>query len=358
MKRHLTILTFALFIPLFLGACTAFGASSWPGLSADPETGIAYVAYNTGVFAINTADGSLKWTFPDRADARKTFFAAPVLTADGQLIVGGYDKTVHSLDPATGVERWAFNGTLNRFVASPAISENRIYAPSADERLYALNLNGESTWDTPFQAKQALWATPAYDPERDVVYVAGLDRIFYAINGSSGSVIWETPLSGASVSRPAIDPETGVIYLGNFGKEMLAIDPDSGDAFGKYLTEEWIWEGPTLSDERLYFGDMAGNFYAMNADTWSVDWRFSADGPIAGRPLVVGDAIYFGTEAGTLYALDLRGNIIWNRDARGAIYSTPVNVNDLILVALHESDNLVVAYDTGGNLRWSFAVPK
>jgi eukaryotic-like serine/threonine-protein kinase len=358
MKRNLMILSLALVMPLILGACTAFGASSWPGLSADPDTGTAYVAYNTGIYAINTADGSLKWTFPDRADARKTFFAAPILTPDGQLVAGGYDKTLHSLDPATGVERWSFNGTLNRFVASPAVTENRIFAPSADERMYALNMNGEPTWDTPFQAKQALWGTPVYSPERDVVYLAGLDRNFYAVRGADGSLVWASQLSGASVSTPAIDPETGVIYLGTFAKEMLAIDPDTGDAFGKFLTEDWVWEGPTFHDGQLYFGDMAGNFYAMNVETWSVDWRFSADGPIASRPLVNEDILYFGTENGTLYALDLRGNIIWNRDARGAIYGTPVRVNDLILVALLESDNLVVAYDTAGNLRWSFAVPR
>jgi len=102
-SRLILILLFAL-TALTLSACASSGAltaSSWPGLSANGES--AYLAANQFIYAVDTANGSIRWTYPaGKGDSKKTFFAAPVLTADGQLLISGYDNVLYSLSPETG----------------------------------------------------------------------------------------------------------------------------------------------------------------------------------------------------------------------------------------------------------------
>lgn len=84
-----------------LSACAgaANTATSWPGLTVDDQ--FAYVAYNTQVYAVDLSNGKEVWRFPDEPDNSVTFFADPELTDDGQLIVGGYDFNLYSLEPDT-----------------------------------------------------------------------------------------------------------------------------------------------------------------------------------------------------------------------------------------------------------------
>jgi len=46
---------------------------------------------------------------------RQPFYATPVLTPDGQLIVGGFDKKLYSINPVTGQSTWQFTGAMTLF---------------------------------------------------------------------------------------------------------------------------------------------------------------------------------------------------------------------------------------------------
>lgn len=109
-RKALLISSLLVILSLVLSGCAGgsrYGATSWPGATVDGT--IAYAAYNTHVFAINIADGTMKWRFPaDKGKATTTFYGAPVLSKDGQLLLGGYDHIFYSLDAATGQQKWTF----------------------------------------------------------------------------------------------------------------------------------------------------------------------------------------------------------------------------------------------------------
>ena len=56
-------------------------ASGWASVTADGET--AYLAFSTQIIAINLSSGTEIWRFPAEADAKISFYAAPVMTEDG-----------------------------------------------------------------------------------------------------------------------------------------------------------------------------------------------------------------------------------------------------------------------------------
>jgi outer membrane protein assembly factor BamB len=351
-KRLFILIAFSLALFLLSG-CSAISANSWPGLTFDPDTETIYVAYNTAVYAIDTGNGNQKWRFPEEPNNQITFYASPTLTDDGQVIIGGYDKILYSLDAETGAQNWTFEGAANRYIGNILYANDTIYAPNADERLYALDMNGTPLWDEPFRAGQALWAAPAVDSSANTLYMTSMDRNIYAINGETGEMIWSKPLDGASVGTPALGGEDH-LFIGNFANQIVALGTDDGEEFWKTPTSGWIWSGPAQHADRLYFGDLEGNFYAVNQSSGSIAWQIQPDGEVVGKPLITAEQVYFGTESGTLYAVDLRGNIVWNRDAGGALYANTVGTDDMVMVAPHQTDTLLIAYAADGNQLWTF----
>jgi len=354
-KYLLFLLTLAI-LTILLSGCAGGGAttaSSWPGLTLDEET--AYLAYNTFVYAIQLSNGSLKWRYPSEANRTASFYADPALSPDGQLIVGGYNHVLYSLDPKTGNMMWDFLQAKNRYIASPLVSEQGIFAPNSDDKLYALDLSGNLRWT--FNTNGESWARPVSGQACDCIYLASMDHHLYALDRADGSVIWQSEdLGGAIVGIPALS-ETGSLYIGTFNSELLALNSLNGKILWRVPTEDWVWSGPTLAGDRLFVGDLAGNFYALNAGNGGTIWQLTPgqlDGPIVGSPLVIDDSIYFGSESGTLYALDTSGAIQWTQTTGGKIYTSPKQAGDLILVAPIQSEELLIAFDRDGAKKWAF----
>lgn len=354
MNSKLSLLLLAFLLAALLSSCSGgFTTTSWPGVTVNSE--VAYLAYGQHVYAVNLKDGTEKWRFPAEA-ASSTFYAAPALTSDGQLIVGGYDNILYSLDPATGNKRWQNAEAKNRFVGSPLVTEKGIYAPNADGSLYALGFTNQHLWSKPFSTPKPLWAQPAVDDLCQCIFLIGMDHHLYAINADTGLAEWSNPvdLGGASVSAPTFS-EDGVLYIGTFANEVLAVNAASGAVQNRFATQGWVWSAPALSGGRLYFGDLSGTFYVLDAATFSEIKRITVGSPVVGSPLVVGDAVYYTAEAGVLYVIDLDGNPIRSIPVDGNLYSGPVSNDGLILITPIKSGAVtLIALEPTGAQKWLF----
>ncbi|HEX9013670.1 MAG TPA: PQQ-binding-like beta-propeller repeat protein, partial [Anaerolineaceae bacterium] len=186
MKTRLHLPLVFLALALLLSACSgALAANSWPGLSTDPSTATnVYVASGQRVYAVRASDNSMAWRFP--ADKAGTgFFAAPKPTKDGQLIFGGFDKILYSLNAQTGAQNWTFTESADRYVAPVLVTDTAIYAPSTDHNLYALDLKGQKQWA--FKTGNMLWAQPSTDGQ--TIYLPSMDHNLYAL-GLDGKQKW------------------------------------------------------------------------------------------------------------------------------------------------------------------------
>lgn len=366
-SKYYTIIIVILLISTVLTACAggATTATSWPGLTADDQ--YAYVAYQNQVYAINLENGREAWRYPSGdSDTNATFYADPSLSEDGQLIVGGYDGVLYSLETDTGRlsgGNWPFEQAAGRYIASALVVEENIYAPAADDNLYNVDLDGNG--QVFFSSVGESWAQPVIDGS---LYLSSMKHTVYAIDPVSGSQIWQSPqLGGSVVGSPAVS-ENDILYVGTFGGKMFALDGQDGSILWEFPTEDWIWSGPTLDNDVLYFGDLDGNLYAVDAEDGQQIWRITPEqfgfenldeAEIVGTPLILEEHIYVATSEGSLFKIDTSGDIIDEvnvdpADNRGKIFTSPITSNGLILVAPIQIDELVIAYDQNLNEEWPF----
>ncbi len=342
---------------LILSACAGGQgvSNNWHGLTADAER--AYIANGSFIYAVDLKTGKEAWHYPAEADSKLMFYATPVLTSDGQLLIGsaGTKHPFVSLDPATGKEKWAESFTENKgaWLASPLVYNDKIYAPNTDGFLYIIDMNGKQAAD-PIELGGALWSAPATDGS--LLYVTSLDHHFHMVNPATGVANESIDLGGAAPSSPVVGNDG--VYAGSFASTIEFIKSD-----GKHeviaTTENWIWGSPLLDGETLYYADLSGKVFSLDLASGNQNWDVvQPDGPVVASLLIAGDQIYVATEAGTLVALDREGNTVWEKTVGGKIYTTPVISGDLILVAPYQAEFVLAVYDTEGKQAWTFVPEK
>jgi outer membrane protein assembly factor BamB len=345
-----------LILSLFLSACAGSAstvASGWAGITSDQDT--AYLAFSTQIVAVNLTNGTERWRFPAEANAKITFYADPVLTESGQLLAGSYDSILYSINPANGLGTPFFSGAENRYIGSPLVTADMIYAPSADHKLYAIGMDGQLIWY--FETSEPLWAQPAIDPSCDCIYLPSMDHRVYALDAKTGVLLWNTEdLGGAIVSPPSVSGD--MIYVGTFAKDMIALDAITGKELWRFNANDWVWAEPALDGDTLYFGDLSGTFYAVDRLTGASKWQIQPGGAIVGTPLITPEGIYFTTESGSLVAVNSEGTIRWNQPYETSLHAGPVSAGNSILIATSNPESLLIAVDPSGVQKWTFALEK
>ena len=346
--RYLSIFALLL-VGLALSACSGrgFTPTSWPGITIHNES--IYVANSANVFQINER-GQETDRIPEEAERAVTYFAPPAFTEDGQMLVGGYNNTLYSYDLDSGVELWTHSNS-DRFIASPLVIEDVIYAPNADGSIYALNMDGNDLWT--FETEEAIWASPVTDGEK--LYAVSMDHFLYAVNMRDGSLDWKLDLGGTMVSTPFL-AEDGTLYTGTFSNQVIAVDTQAKTILWRFDTQGWVWGSPVVVNDVLYAGDLEGTLYALDAAAGSELWRYQGEGYVTGAPLVTEEHIYYVTELGNLYGLTLEGDVrfIESLGEEFKFHGSPVAFNDLILVTSAEAEPFLYAYNDNGQLQWDF----
>jgi eukaryotic-like serine/threonine-protein kinase len=349
--KFLILIGLLLALAVFLSGCaTGLTASGWPGITADAKN--AYIAGGPYVYAVDLQTGSQVWRFPDKASANP-FDAKPVLTPDGQLIVGGYDKKLYSLNPQTGKSTWQFTNARDRWIGGVLVADNMIYAPNADYNLYALNMRGELQWT--FAGDESIWGAPVFDGTN--VYFGTLGRKVYAVNAQTGKLTWVQKVDGAVLGSPVLGTDN-TLYVGSYAGTVYAMKTATGATLSSAKASSWIWSGPSLEGDTLYFGDGKGSLYAHPVGGSGKAWNQPLNGAIIGKPLISGDNVVVGTEAGNVYIIDRTGNNLRPFSISGKVYSSPVAAGSLILVAPTGGNAVLVALDLTGAVKWSFIPSK
>lgn len=145
-------------------------AASSPAVVGD----MAYVAtYENEVLGIDLAKRQVAWAYEH--EIRKFPFYASAAADDEIVVIGGRDKIVHALDPATGERKWEWNSGA-RLDSSPVIVGDRVFLGSKRGPVLALDkATGEPVWE--FDTGSAIMASPAVASERLVI--GSLDGILY-----------------------------------------------------------------------------------------------------------------------------------------------------------------------------------
>lgn len=88
---------------------------------------------DNNLYALNAADGSIRWTFPTGDDV----WSAPAVSGDGKVCFGSLDHTVYCVDEASGALVWSYFTGASRLKSSPAITDCMLIIGNENGNVYA-----------------------------------------------------------------------------------------------------------------------------------------------------------------------------------------------------------------------------
>jgi outer membrane protein assembly factor BamB len=344
LPTQIKFLAMFLLIGLFLTGCARgpIQASSWPGVTLADNT--LYIAYNQFVQAIDLETERVIWRYPAEADRSQTFYAPPAVSSEGVVILGGYDQKIYALSTSSSRPEtiWVFEESADRIIGGPAISGDIVLIPSADHKLYALDVNnGQPVWDQPFQSDHALWSAPLIDG--DVVFLASLDHSVYALELESGRLIWEVDLGSAISDTPVLS--NGLVLCGTFEGTLYALDKESGREAWRFESGAAIWGNPVVDDGVVYVANVDRDAFALDLEDGTEGWHQTLSSSASTSPITKDEIVFFVSEEGAVEAfMKDGGDPAWPSSASilGRLLADPIVVNDELFVPVMENSDCVV----------------
>lgn len=248
--------------------------------------------------------------------------------------------------PDTNELYWVFEAERGQydffgFVSSAAVVDHVVYAGCANGRVYAIDeTSGSMIWEyvvedwiegVPFP----IWSSVGVDPERGHVYAAA-DNL-YCLNMSDGRLQWifETDSFWEFSSATY---EDGIVYIGSSEGYVYAVNAVDG-------SEKWMFE----TGEREY-DPVSGN--EVNKE---------AGGGVAATPAVGPDLVYIGDFDENLYAIDKEtGELTWIQGFEETVPGTQTPIewgpydaaagDGWSSVAIDLEDEMIFLGDTAGKV--------
>lgn len=292
----------------------------------------------------------------------------PVLARDGSVLAATNAGVLRALDPATGKDRWSFDGGgpygLDLTTSPLQLADGTILWPGPRGRLFAVSAAGKALWSVPLGS---MGTTPARGP-RGSVYVQDVDGILHAIDvsarvgrerwrlrvgrgvsyasaavardglvvttvgrdlvavsdrGRRGRVAWRFAAQADVEVSPAIAAD-GMIVLGTNDAYQYGISPTGRERW-RWKREVWTYSSPVATpDGKVRFGDHRGRLVTLDGASGRVVRVDRGHGQVWGAPAVDPEGtVVFTGHPGEVFAVDARGRRVLHRDLGGLIDGTP-----------------------------------
>jgi eukaryotic-like serine/threonine-protein kinase len=217
---------------------------------------------------------------------------------------------------------------LKDVTGAPIIIEDRLYVGSGADKFFCLDrLNGDIIWQDSAEAKTL--AGPSAD--NNMVYFPFEDGSFRGYEARKGDLIFEINLKQPLVSKVVVGDN---VYVTGADGGLFAIDRTSGEIIWQKNFPYPFWTSPALDNERLYIGDNGGSLRAIDPTDGDVIWEFKSNGVIVSSPVVVGDYVVFGSLDRWLYCLEKStGRLTSKREFKRGIRFPAVGYDGRVYVA-------------------------
>ena len=300
--------------------------------------------------------------YPPNAEERPNGVVLQLTVRDSETDAGTrVSESGHLSYDRTGEESgyWAdWAGTLlwsyetgSRVESSPAVSGGVVYVGSGDNHLYALDAStGDLLWSYEMGDNVYLESSPAVSG--GVVYVGSDDNHLYALDASTGDLLWSYKTGAYVESSPAVSG--GVVYVGSGDNHLYALDASTGDLLWSYETGDHVDSSPAVSGGVVYVGSDDNHLYALDASTGDLLWSYETGDYVESSPAVSGGVVYVGSYDNHLYALDAStGDLLWSYKTGAYVESSPAVSGGVVYVG--SRDNHLYALDAStGDLLWSY----
>ncbi|MCZ6636044.1 MAG: PQQ-binding-like beta-propeller repeat protein [bacterium] len=193
------------------------GKTDWIASFPSPAAWDAYVVIGfygqpTNLVVVDAATGRTVWANDEDKSFRVT--ASPVVGADGTIYAVSGRTQVRAFEAETGRVEWDASLDQTRCMATPALAEDRLFVPSGDGVLHALDTaSGQVLWTwevgeslasyTPYvRGGHGALVSPVVVGQ--TVYVGAADGVLYALDIETGQAVWQHDFGVPTLSSPAV----------------------------------------------------------------------------------------------------------------------------------------------------------
>jgi outer membrane protein assembly factor BamB len=187
------------------------------------------------------------------------------------------------------------------------------------------------------------------------------ENVVSPANVANLDIKWAASFGHAGISSPAI--AGGKIFVGAPGPglaeaDIWAMDGSTGDVIWEQTTEGLVTSAPTVWGGDVFVGTLYDHtIRAYDATTGVLQWAFTGAGAM-NSPVVAGGRLYVTANSGIVYALDPRtGSELWEATTGPGILARTVAVSSGVVFVGSESavaDPTFFAFDAiTGATRWS-----
>lgn len=340
----------------------------------DVVDGILYIgSYNGTVFAINAENGTIIWSSTPGQGGINTDDSTPVVVNGTVYISSTGTGTVYALDAKTGTVLWSRATIPGSYCTAPVVVNGIIYVGTFNfGGILALKAStGALLWNS--TALDSDWGVPSWIAPHSgigsppavvnsVVYFGSENGLSYALDASSGHMLWSINSTDGSVySSPVVTG--GIVYVtvcdfagpGNEGSGLVyAVDASTGAPIWNVTIAPLQNESPVVVDGIVYVSGFNGNVYALRASNGSQIWNTTAGNYFEYKsypgqyaltsPVLANGVIYLGSQDDLVYGLNaVNGSLLWTYKTGNGILSPPTIVNEELYVA--STDGNIYAFD-------------
>ncbi len=289
----------------------------------------------------------------------QTIYGTPVVA--GELVyVGTYLGKIYALNTTARLEEkdfpvgvkgeWIYpkqaGKNVGNIVGDVVIVNNALYFGDS-KGIYALDATtGDLQWHFPTRGK--VWAAPAVKDK--VILASSFDGKLYALSSDEGKELWHFQVPAAIASPPVVW-ENNVLF-GAFDGYLYCIL--EGKEKWKFKGENWFWACPLVSDGIAYAGCLDGKIYALKIETGDKLWEREIGDPIVSSPVLVDDFVVVASEIGNLYMINVHTSEIVNTISLKSQVMAPLYQKEGIVYVHAKNRYLYAVKIPEGEIIWKF----
>ena len=209
--------------------------------------------------------------------------------------------------------------------AAPAVVGGVAYLADTGGDLFAVDVhNGGQIWTSTLASKAAIKSSPAVDPGAGLVIVTANDGTVDAVNASTGTLVWSTPVGGVP-SAPIYGG--GKVFVTSSTNKVESLAESTGVISWSVSLAGPIAAAPSLDVKGKVLvideSNSVGDVLALSSTSGALSWTYATGGPVSAAATISGGAVYVGSANHYVYALkESTGKKIWSYKTGGAVGDT------------------------------------
>jgi len=274
---------------------------------------------NEYVYCINRTDGTVLWR-------RNIYGGIPESIQYDDENIYFTSNIIYALDKEDGSIQWTY--PMDEFsVTKPILKDNAFYTATSGGTMYKIDVSdGRMIWEVPLSGFS--WDNSITADGKGHIFLALYeDRTMNAYDEETGDLLWSYQLHDSSLSFNAY--HDNVVFISDTSGYVYALNGSTGALiWEKKIGHTIDISSPSISGGFLVIGTRdfeQGSFFALNETNGDIIWKYTVGASVSAPPSIVNGMMLCGTDDWNMYAFDFgvgSGNWLLSRyDASNTAYS-------------------------------------